>query len=45
MIDEPDLNTTIREIGDFIMPAALAAVGNHRVPGRWKSDVGWEPAT
>ena len=45
LIDEPDLHTVIREISDFIMPAALAAVGDHRIPGRWTFDGGWEPAT
>lgn len=45
LIDEPDLHTVIREISDFIMPAALAAVGDRRIPGRWTFDGGWEPAT
>ncbi len=44
LIDEPDLQTVIREVGDFIMPAALAAVGDSRTPGRWTFDGGWGPA-
>ena len=45
LIDEPNLNTVIREVGDFIMPAARAAVDDRRMPGRWTSDGGWRPAT
>ena len=45
LIDEPDLRTVIREVGDFIMPAARAAIDNRRTPGRWTSDCGWRPAT
>lgn len=45
LIDEPDLNTVIREIGDFIMPAALAAIDDRRVPGCWTFDGGWMPAS
>ena len=43
LIDEPDLHTVIRQVGDFIMPAALAALDNRRIPGRWSFDGGWEP--
>ena len=42
-IDELDLRTVIREVGDFIMPAARAA--DRRTPGRWTPDHGWRPAT
>ena len=45
LIDEPDLRTVIREVGDFIMPAARAAIDDRRTPGRWTSDCGWRPAT
>ncbi len=42
LIDEPDLGTVIREVGDFIMPAARAAVDGDHMPGRWTSSGGWE---
>ena len=45
LIDEPDLRTVIREVGDFIMPAARAAIDDRQLPGRWTSDGGWRPAT
>ena len=45
LIDEPDLRTVIREVGDFIMPAARAAIDDRQMPGRWSSDGGWRPAT
>ena len=45
LIDEPDLHTVIREVGDFIMPVALAAIDDRRIPERWTSDGGWRPAT
>lgn len=45
MIDEPDLPTVIREIGDFIMPAAHGSVDDDHMPGRWSPDGGWRPAT
>ena len=45
LIDEPDLRTVIREVGDFIMPAALAAIDDRRTLGRWTSDRGWGSAT
>ena len=44
LIDEPDLHTVIRNIGEFIMPAALAAIDDRRIPGRWTFDGGWGPA-
>ena len=44
LIDEPDLKTVIREVGDFIMPAALAAAGDRHTPGRWTYEGGWGPA-
>ena len=44
-IDEPDLRTVIREVGDFIMPAARATIDDRRTPGRWTSDCGWRPDT
>ncbi|MCY3877512.1 MAG: hypothetical protein OXF88_24880 [Rhodobacteraceae bacterium] len=44
MIDEPDLRTVIREVGDFIMPAALAALEDRHIPERWTFDGGWGPA-
>ena len=44
LIDEPDLHTVIRQVGDFIMPAALAAIDDRRTPGHWTLDGGWEPA-
>ena len=45
LINEPDLRTVIREVGDFIMPAAGAAIDDRRTPGRWTPDYGWRPAT
>ena len=45
LIDEPDLRTVIREVGDFIMPAARAALDDRHTLGRWTSDCGWRPAT
>ena len=45
LIDEPDLRTVIREVGDFIMPAARAALDDRHTLGRWTSDCGWIPAT
>ncbi len=45
LINEPDLQTVIREVGDFIMPVARAAIDDRRMPGRWTSDGGWRPAT
>ena len=45
LIDEPDLPTVIREVGDFIMPAAHAAIDDRRMPGRWTSDGGWRLAS
>ena len=44
LIDEPDLDTVIREVGDFIMPAALAAIDDRHIPGNWAFDGGWRPA-
>ena len=45
LINEPDLRTVIREVGDFIMPAAGAAIDDRRTPDRWTSDCGWRSAT
>lgn len=45
LIDEPDLPTVIREIGDFIMPASHGAIDDGQMPGRWSPDSGWRPAT
>ena len=45
LIDEPDLDTVIRDIGDFIMPAAIAAIDERRIPGRWTLDRRWRPAS
>ena len=45
LIDEPDLPTVVREVGDFIIPAAHAAIDDRRVPERWSPDGGWGPAT
>ena len=45
LINEPDLRTVMREVGDFIMPAAGAAIDDRRTPGRWTPDYGWRPAT
>ena len=45
LIDEPDLSTVIREVGDFIMPAARGAIDDGEMPGRWTSDGGWRSAT
>ena len=41
LIDEPNLPTVIREIGDFIMPAAHGAIDDGLMPGRWSPDGGW----
>ena len=45
LIEEPDLHTVIREVGDFIMPVALAAIDDRGIPGRWTHDGGWGPDT
>ena len=45
LIDEPDLRTVVREVGDFIMPAAHAAIDDRRMPGRWSAGGGWRLAT
>ncbi len=45
LIDEPDLRIVIREVGNFIMPAALAALDDRHIPGCWTFDGGWGPAT
>ncbi|WP_372071428.1 nucleotidyl transferase AbiEii/AbiGii toxin family protein [Tistrella mobilis] len=45
LIDEPDLPTVIREIGDFIMPAAHGAIDNGHMPGGWTPGSGWRSAT
>jgi hypothetical protein len=45
LIDEPELPTVIREIGDFIMPAAHGAIDDGQMPGCWAPDGGWRPAT
>ena len=44
LIHEPDLHTVIRELGDFIMPAALAALDDRHILGRWTFNGGWGPA-
>ena len=41
LIDEPDLQTVIREISDFIMPAAHGAIDDGHMPDRWFPDSGW----
>ena len=45
LIDEPDLHAVIREIGDFVMPAALTALDDRRDLGRWTFDGGWRLVT
>ena len=45
LIDEPDLHAVICQVGEFIMPAAVAATGDRRVPGNWTFEGGWRPAT
>ena len=45
LIDEPRLSTVVREVGDFTMPVAHAAIDRRRVPGRWTSGDGWRPAS
>ena len=32
LVDEPNLHTVIREVGDFIMPVARAALDGHHMP-------------
>ena len=44
-IDEPDLPRVVREVGEFIMPAAHAAIDDRRMPGRWSAEGGWRRAT
>ena len=44
LIDEPDLPTVIREVGEFIMPAAHGAIDGGHVPGRWSPGNGWRSA-
>ncbi len=41
LVDEPDLGMVIGEVGDFIMPAALAAIDGCRMPERWVYGDGW----
>ena len=41
LIDEPDLDTVIHEVGNFIMPIARAAIDDHRPPSRWTYERGW----
>ena len=41
LIDEPDFHSVIREVGDFIMPAALAASNDRCRLGRWTPESGW----
>lgn len=43
LIDDPDLYTVTREVGDFIMPAALAAIDERLAIGRWNYEQGWSP--
>ena len=45
LIDEPDLPTVVREVGDFTIPAANAAIDGRRMPGRWGPGEGWRPAS
>ena len=45
LIDEPDLPSVVREVGEFIMPAARAVIDDLRVPGRWTAESGWRPGT
>ena len=45
LINEPHLPTVIREIGQFIMPAAHAAIDACQTPGRWSPRTGWNPAS
>lgn len=44
LIDETDLPTVIREISNFIMPAAQGAIDGGHMPGRWSPDTGWRSA-
>ena len=41
LVDEPDLHSVIREVGDFIMPAVLAASDDRRRPRCWTPESGW----
>ena len=45
LIDEPDLSTVVREVGDFTMPVAHAAIDGCRMPRQWRPGVGWRPAS
>ena len=45
LIDEPDLSTVVREVGDFAIPAAHAAIDGRRMPGRWMPGDGWRSAS
>jgi len=45
LIDEPDLPTVVREVGNFIMPAAHGAIDDGQMPGCWTPDGGWRSAT
>lgn len=45
LVDEPDLNAVVSEVGNFIMPAARAAIDGRHTLGRWTSDYGWRAAT
>ena len=45
LVDEPDLSNIVSEVGNFIMPAARAAIDGRRTLGRWTSDYGWRAAT
>ena len=45
LIDEPDLHAVICQVGEFIMPAAVGATDDRRVPGHWTFEGGWKPAS
>lgn len=41
LIDEPDLEKAINEVGDFVMPAARAGIDDRMTPRRWTPGEGW----
>ncbi|MCY4182984.1 MAG: nucleotidyl transferase AbiEii/AbiGii toxin family protein [Gammaproteobacteria bacterium] len=45
LIDELNLNALVREIGNFIMPAAFGAIDDRCLPGNWTPGGGWSQPT
>ena len=41
LINEPNLRVVVREAGDFIMPAAIAAIDDCHLPRSWTPGKDW----